>query len=162
MQHSFVGRALELSLMNEAVSAASGSSDLRAFYPDNWRSLFSLQVENLVINNRAWILEKLALSKLDILLAGPFQRRATKALAGVQVDYLIQTRLKTLIVCEVKFLTEVLGREVIEEVEEKLRKIKAPRGFAVMPVLIKFGEVARTVEKEGFFHRILDMGEMLE
>ena len=71
---------------------ASGSSDLRAFYPDNWRSLFSLQVENLVINNRAWILEKLALSEQDILLAGPFQRRATKALAGVQVDYLIQTQ----------------------------------------------------------------------
>jgi len=83
--------------------AASGSSDLRAFYPDNWRSLFSLQVENLVINNRAWILEKLALNEQDILLAGPFQRRATKALAGVQVDCLIQTRLKTLIVCEVKF-----------------------------------------------------------
>jgi hypothetical protein len=58
--------------------------------------------------------------------------------------------------------TAVQGREVIEEVEEKLRRIKAPRGFAVVPVLIKFGEVARTVEKEGFFYRILDMGEMLE
>jgi AAA+ ATPase superfamily predicted ATPase len=142
--------------------AASEVSDLRGFYPDNWRSLFSLQVENLIINNRAWIIEKLALNETDILLAGPFQRRATKALAGVQVDYLIQTRLKTLFVCEVKFSTAILGREVIEEVEEKLQRLKAPRGFAVVPVLIKFGEVARTVEKEGFFYRILDMSEMLE
>jgi hypothetical protein len=115
-----------------------------------------------VFSNRAWIFKKLALTEQDILLAGPFQRRATKALAGVQVDYIIQTRLKTLIVCEVKFSTAVLGREVIEEVEEKLRRIKAPRGFAVVPVLIRFGEVARTVETEGFFYGILDMGEMLE
>jgi hypothetical protein len=142
--------------------AASEVSDLRGFYPDNWRSLFSLQVENLIINNRAWIIEKLALNETDILLAGPFQRRATKALAGVLVDYLIQTRLKTLIFCEVIFSTAILGREVIEEVEEKLQRLKAPRGFAVVPVLIKFGEVARTVEKEGFFYRILDMSEMLE
>ncbi|MEQ1829770.1 MAG: hypothetical protein ABL921_27655 [Pirellula sp.] len=99
--------------------ATSDKSDLRRFYPDNWRSLIALQVENLVINNRNWIWNKLGLEDQDGLCDGPFQQRATKALSGVQVDYMIQTRSKTIFVCEIKFSTGTLGHEVIDEVAEK-------------------------------------------
>lgn len=142
--------------------ATSDKSDLRRFYPDNWRSLIALQVENLVINNRNWIWNKLGLEDQDGLCDGPFQQRATKALSGVQVDYMIQTRSKTIFVCEIKFSTGTLGHEVIDEVAEKVKKIKTPRGFAMLPVLIRFCDLSRSVEDEPFFYRVLDLSEMID
>jgi uncharacterized protein len=52
--------------------------------------------------------------------------------------------------CEVKFRQEVVGSEVIEEVKEKLYRLKLPRGFSCRPVLIHVNGVSEEVVDSGY------------
>ena len=60
------------------------------------------------------------------------------------------------------FDKEVVGTEVIEEVEEKLRRLKLPRGFSCRPVLIHVNGVSEDVVDSGYFARIIDLSELLK
>lgn len=64
-----------------------------------------------------------------------FQNTAARQ-PGCQIDYMVQTRFNTLYVCEVKFAKNPIGPRVIEEMEEKIRRMKVPKRFLIRPVLI--------------------------
>ena len=126
-----------------------------------WDTIMGLQFENLVLNNRYLIKEKLHLSQ-DIVIADNafFQRKTLKA-PGCQIDYLIQTKFNTLFVCEVKFYKKPIGLEIIKEMEEKLRSLTVPRGFSKFPVLIHVNGVQDSVVESGYFSEIIDFTEFL-
>lgn len=46
--------------------------------------------------------------------------------------------------------------------EDKLSKLKLPRGFSAWPVLIHVNGVSEKVEDSGYFTKIIDFGELLE
>ena len=69
----------------------------------NWEIILALQFENLVLKNRAYIKQCLNLKSDDIETDNPFFQRKTLRTPGCQIDYLIQTRFRTLYVCEIKF-----------------------------------------------------------
>jgi hypothetical protein len=120
-----------------------------------------LQFENLVINNALFIFKLLNISLEDILVAGPYFQKAGSRKKAVQIDYLIQTRFRNLYVCEVKFRQGVIGKEVIEEVEEKISSLKTPKGFSCRPVLIHVNGVSEEVVESGFFARIIGFSDLL-
>lgn len=121
-----------------------------------WNSIIGLQFENLVINNKQLIQKHLNLKAEDIINEGPFFQRQTTRQKGCQVDYLIQTRHKTLYACEIKFSRNPLGVDVIQEVKQKLERISMPRGYACHPVLIHMGDVSQTVVEQNYFYAIID------
>lgn len=79
-------------------------------------SVMGLQVENLLINNRVLLLQKLGLPNEQVINEGPYFQSKTQKKLGCQIDYLIQTRFNTLSVVEVNFSSSAVKTSVISEV----------------------------------------------
>ncbi len=129
--------------------------------PQGWFSMMGFQFENLVVSNGPSVCRLLGIPPEDILVAGPFVQKAGARQKGCQVDYLIQTRFRNFFVCEVKFKQDVIGKEVIHEMEEKLASLKYPKGFSCRPVLIHVNGVSEEVVDSGFFASIVDFSDLL-
>jgi len=60
------------------------------------------------------------------------------------------------------FKRRELGAEIIDSMKEKIKALKIPRGYAVVPVLFHIGGVASSVERNGYFYRIIDIADFIE
>lgn len=135
------------------------SSSLTAL--PGWEGMMGLQFENLVVHNRKTLWKLLGLSPEEVVMDGPFFQTSTKRQPGCQIDYLVQTRFNNLYLCEVKFSKNLVSRKVIEEVEEKRKRLKVPRHFSIRPVLIHVNGVDEGVMDEGTFNKVIDFGQVL-
>jgi len=124
-------------------------------------AIMGLQFENLVLNNRGLIWQKLNLYPEDILSNNPYFQRAKLRKKGCQIDYLIQTKSKILYACEIKFSKEEIKAEVIEELSRKIACLALPRGFSVMPVLIHVSGVSEALLEAEYFSHIIDFSAFL-
>ena len=122
-------------------------------------AIISLQVENLLLQNRALLLGSMGISASDCVTDGPYRQTKTLRSKGCQIDYLVQTRTKNLFVCEFKFKRRELGIDIIEEVQEKIERLSTPKGFASVPVLFHLGGVSETVEDKNYFYRVIDISD---
>lgn len=149
---------------------------------DGWETVMGLAFENLVLGNWTQLLEPLHLAAAQVVSAAPWRRagsrraaqgkaergngRKTAAAAtrnedrkGVQVDLLLQTR-RSLCVVEIKRQREI-GREVIDEVAEKVRRIPHRDGMSVRTALVYEGTLAPIVEADGYFDAIVPFRRLL-
>lgn len=126
-----------------------------------WESIMGLQFENLVLNNRPLLWEKLRLNPMEITFENPYFQRQTLKAPGCQIDYLIQTRFGTLYLVEVKFSKDPIGLEIIQEVKAKIHKLTIPRYHSIRPILIHVNGVKDTLIEENFFAQIIDFAEFL-
>lgn len=126
---------------------------------NNWSSIIGLQFENLVLNNLSSIIKKLNISPETLLSASPYFQNETKRQRGCQVDLFIQTKY-TYYLCEIKFKDNI-GREVIDEVMEKIHRITVPNTVSVRPVLICHGNVSSNLVTENFFSHIIHFDDLL-
>jgi AAA+ ATPase superfamily predicted ATPase len=126
-----------------------------------WWSLMGLQFENMVLGNRELIFIKLNIPAREIVSDDPYVQRATKAMKGCQIDYLIQTKLNTLFVCEIKFSRHTIGLEVVHAVQEKIAKLAIPKNFAIMPILIHASAVSDEVIDADYFHSVINFCDFL-
>lgn len=120
-----------------------------------------LQLEQLLLQNRALLLDALGISASDVVSDGPFRQFKTTTQQGCQIDYLVQTTTKNLFVCEFKFKRRELGMDIIEQMQDRVHALKVPRGFASIPVLFHIGGVTSSVATDEYFYRIIDVSEML-
>ena len=126
-----------------------------------WSAIMGLQFENLVLNNRREIQKVLSIDANDIVADGPYFQRKTERSPGCQIDYLIQTKFDSLYFCEVKFSKNEINRNIIDEMREKMKKLKTPKNLSYRPVLIHVNGVHTSVEESGFFSNIISFGELL-
>ena len=150
---------------------------------DGWESVMGLAFENLVLNNWTRLLQPLHLEAAQIMSAAPWRRAGSRAAAagtagrkggrkaarrgargkedrkGVQVDLLLQTR-RSLCVVEIKRRREI-GREVIDEVAEKVRRLPRRDGMSVRTALVYEGALAPIVEADGYFDAIVPFRRLL-
>ena len=126
-----------------------------------WYSIMGLQFENLVLRNREKIWQFLNIRPEDIVADNPYFQRKTSQQEGVQVDYLIQTRFNTIYAIEVKLSRDPIGSSIIQECAEKLRRLKLPRHFSIVPVIIHVSGVQDSVLDSRFFSHVIDFGEFL-
>jgi hypothetical protein len=127
-----------------------------------WDAVMGLQFENLVLKNPGYVWQQCRLSPSEIAQDGPFFQTRTRSRRGCQIDYLIQSRYGPLYLCEIKFRRAPLGMGVVKEVEEKRKRLKAPRHCSVIPVLIHAGGVTESVQHSDFFAHIVDFSGTLE
>ena len=116
-----------------------------------------LQLEALLLQNRSLIAQKLGISPVDIVRSGPYRQFKTSTQQGCQIDYLIQTKTNGLFICEFKFKKREISSEIIHEIQEKISRLKAPKGFARIPVLLHLSGVTDSVTTSDFFYRIIDI-----
>jgi hypothetical protein len=128
---------------------------------ENWDAVMGLQFENLVVNNYGELIPHLHLSDVLLTSAAPYRKQPvpSKRLKGCQIDLLIQSR-RTLYVIEVKRKNEI-GREVIAEVDEKIRRLKRPPNVSVRTALVYDGHLAPIVEADGYFDAIIPFHKLL-
>lgn len=61
---------------------------------------------------------------------------------------------------EVKRRNE-LGHEVVDEIEEKVARIRRPRGVSMKTALVYDGHLAKTVEADGYFDAVIDIRDVM-
>lgn len=127
--------------------------------PD-WYSIMGLQFENLVLNNLSVIIQLLDITPESIYSAAPYFQNKTKLNFGCQVDLLIQTKF-TNYICEIKFRKKI-GVEIIQEVIQKIERLKIPKTISLRPVLIYQGEISKNVIQANFFSQIISFETLLE
>lgn len=128
----------------------------------SWESIMGLQFENLVVHNRKILWEMIGVLPEEVVMDGPFFQNHTKRQPGCQIDYMIQTRFHTLYVCEIKFSKNLIGKKIIEEMEEKRKRLKMPRHFSLRPVLIHVNGVEEAVLDERYFDKVIDFSQLLK
>ena len=128
----------------------------------NWSTIIGLQLENLVLQNRYLIKQALGITPDMVVSDNPYFQRKTSKQAGCQIDYLIQTRFNTLIVCEIKYTKNMIKLDIIDEIKQKMQRLTKPKNFSCVPVLIHFGELHEAVEESGFFVKIINFEKYLQ
>ena len=113
------------------------------------------------MNNYRDILAPLHLENVIVNSAAPFTQRATKSKGdGLQIDLLVQTNMSICVV-EIKRRAHI-GREIIDEVREKCRRLRHQTGVSVRTALVFDGELVRSVEADGFFDAIVPIRSLLK
>ncbi len=130
--------------------------------PTSWLSIMGLQFENLVLNNLPKVIELLRIPPNEVVAAGQYLQTKTKTRDKCQIDLLIQTKYSQLYVCEIKFSKTELGKEVVNEMTEKIRRLEKPRGFSCRPVLFHVNGVEDSLVETEFFSSIIDFSELLQ
>lgn len=125
-----------------------------------WWVMLGLQFENLVLNNRKEIHTLLGIRAEDIISENPFFQRKTSKCPGCQIDYMVQTKFNTLYVCEIKFSKNIIGLEIIGEMEEKIKRLKRPKSYSIRPVLIHVNGVSDEVEESSYFSGIINFSSL--
>lgn len=126
-----------------------------------WSTMMGLQFENLILNNRHRIHKVLGIRPEDIVVDNPFFQTKTTRREACQIDYLIQTRLKTLFACEIKFSRNEIKLDIIKTMQDKLKKLSLPKGFACLPVLIHVHDVQDSVLDANYFFKVIDARDWL-
>ena len=128
---------------------------------DGWESVMGLQFENLVMANLGDIVGMLGLGSAQITSAAPFRRAASAdgSRKGVQIDLLIQTR-RSVCLVEIKRRREI-GREIIDEMAEKVDALPRRKGISVKTALIYEGYLAPIVEADGYFDALIPFRRLL-
>jgi AAA+ ATPase superfamily predicted ATPase len=127
-----------------------------------WEGIMGLQFENLVVHNFKALWKILNISGEEVIMDGPFFQTSTVRHPGCQIDYMIQTRFHTLYVCEVKFSKDLISKKIIEEMEKKIKRLKAPKRFSIRPVLIHVNGVEESVLDQGYFDKVIDFSQLLK
>lgn len=127
-----------------------------------WHTMMGLQFENLILSNRRCIHQALAINPEDIVSDNPFFQNPTSKQRGCQIDYMIQTKFDTLYVCEIKFSKHPVGMEVMNELQQKIERLKRPKGFSCRPVLIHVNGVSEDIKESDYFASIIDMSEFFD
>lgn len=130
--------------------------------PQGWDSIIGLQFENMILskNNRAKIYELLGIPFDSIIHANPFFQTQTIRRQGCQIDFLIQTKEGTLYICEIKFKKDEVGSSVIEEMKEKINRLKRKRYMSCRPVLIHVNGVSESIKKSDYFVKVIDFSDL--
>jgi uncharacterized protein len=125
-----------------------------------WDTIMGLQFENLVISNRDPLLRLLGLGSTSVLNAAPYFQGKTLRHEGCQVDLLLRTR-KSLYVVEIK-LRSTIPRICIHEVQEKVRRLKLPKGTPCRTVLVYHGDLDPGIEDEDYFDYLVPFERLFE
>ena len=144
------------------VIAEGGFDQLPLSTMPGFETHMGLQLEVLLLQNRPLLLQKLGISPVDIVRSGPYRQTKTTTQKGCQIDYLIQTKTNNLFICEFKFKRREIDSDIISEMQDKISRLKTPKGFAKIAVLFHLSGVTSAVATRSYFYRIIDIVDFLE
>ena len=126
---------------------------------NGWDSILGLQFENLILNHVNDLFPHLGLEKSLVLSAAPYVQNATKRNEGCQIDLLLRTE-RTLMVVEIKRQREI-RHEVVDEVAEKVKKLRYDKGLSVRTALVYDGRLSASVPADRYFDFIVPAEALL-
>ena len=125
-----------------------------------WESDKGFQFENLVANHAMALIPHLHLEGTTIRSAAPFVLKGKRGeKRGVQIDLLIQTSRLAYIV-EVKRRFRI-GREIEQEISDKVAAFPKRRGISIRTALVYEGELDEAVARSGAFDIIVPFSRLV-
>ena len=124
-----------------------------------WHTIIGLQFENLVYNSRHELLSLLGLDSTTIMNYSPFFQNATQRKKACQIDLLIRTK-SALYIVETK-VREKIDASVIDEVREKIIRLKVPKSLAVRSALVYQGELEPSLKDSDYFDHLITFKQLL-
>ena len=125
-----------------------------------WDVQLGYQFENLVVNHVCDLFRHLGIERSLVLSAAPYVQRGTKRGEGCQIDLLVQTR-RTVYVVEIKRRREI-GAEIMDEVAEKVKRLKVAAGVSVRTALVYDGRLSPRIEAEHGFDVLVPANRLLQ
>ena len=126
-----------------------------------WEAVLGLQFENLVLNNAARLAPLVGFDSALLLSAAPWRKvEKGNAGSGVQIDLLYQTQ-RAACVVEIKRRREI-GSEIVDEVARKVKRLPLRSGMSVRTALVYDGELAPSVEADGWFDFLIPASHLFE
>ena len=122
-----------------------------------WNTIMGLQFENLILNRVMDFKSELHLDGAIVRSAAPYR---VKGKGGAQIDLMIQTD-EVLYVIEVK-RRKIIKTGIVDEVRQKLAKLKKPRSISFRKGLIYAGELSPAVKRNGFFDAVVNVDTLLD
>ena len=126
---------------------------------NGWDSILGLQFQNMILNHVTDLFPHLGLEQSLVLSAAPYVQNQTKRNRGCQIDLLIRTE-RMLMVVEIKRRKQI-GHDVIDEVEEKVRRLRFDRRLSVRTAIVYAGELVASVPAERYFDFIVPADRLL-
>lgn len=126
-----------------------------------WDSIIGFQLESLLLANREFLFQALGLDPSTIHCDNPFIQTPTTRRKGCQIDYLIQMKTNTFIICEFKFSKNELNSSILNELKDKSKTLSIPRGFGKALALFHIGGISQKVEESPLLYRIVDLRDLL-
>ncbi len=127
-----------------------------------WDSIMGFQLESLLLANREFLFQMLGIDPSVVVRDNPFIQTPTTRNKGCQIDYLIQTKMNTVIICEFKFSKNELSSSVLNELKEKSEALAVPSGFGKAIALFHIGGVSSKIEESPLLYRVIDLKDWLE
>ena len=125
---------------------------------EEWNAVKGFAFENLIVNHYGELLPYLHLGESHVYSAAPYRKNGSKG-KGLQIGLLIQTR-RSQCVVEIK-RKNTIGRGIVDEVAEKIRRLKHAPDSSVRAALVYEGELAETVPADGYFDAIIPFRRLL-
>lgn len=124
-----------------------------------WNTILGYQFEALVLNNLLLLMRHAHVDRTLLDSCAPFLHKGSEPGEGFQVDLLMKSR-HALYVVEIK-RRDRIGESVVDEVREKIRKIRVGRGMSVFPILVYTGDLSKRVSSDGFFSAVISAEDLL-
>ena len=125
---------------------------------EEWNAVKGFAFENLIVNHYGELLPYLHLGESHVYSAAPYRKNGPKG-KGLQIDLLIQTR-RSQCVVEIK-RKNTIGRGIVDEVAEKVRRLKHAPDSSVRAALVYDGDLAETVPADGYFDAIIPFRRLI-
>ena len=125
-----------------------------------WDTIMGLQFENLIHQNLDVVLRKIGLENIPVLNAGPYAQTQTQRRKPCQIDLLIRSK-QAIYVFETKF-RRTIRKTVVEEVKEKVARMKLPHSLSIRTGLIYEGELEDGIREADYFDCLIRFGDLLE
>lgn len=117
-----------------------------------WNSWLGFAFENFCIKNAIYLAELMGFGD-QVLQWGPFFQQGD---TRFQIDLVYVRQDRVITVCEIKYHTEKIGVEIVNEMERKCKLIQIPRGYTLEKALIsRFGPDDSLKTLKYFHHSIL-------
>lgn len=126
-----------------------------------WDSIMGFQLESLLLTNREFLFQMLGIDPSTVVCDNPFIQTSTTRRRGCQIDYLIQTKMNSLIICEFKFSKNELSSSILTELKEKYETLLVPKGFGKALALFHIGGVSAKIEESPLLYRVVDLRDFL-
>jgi hypothetical protein len=139
-----------------------GENLFRAIAGSSIQQYYGHAFERLCEDGMDAILERLDVALADIIEMGPFFQQSRSQQGGLQIDWMIVRRDSVWTVLEIKYSAFPQGRQVIHDVERKIKRLGVPSGVSIEPALVSASGVTSAVERDGFFNRVIDLAELVE
>ena len=127
---------------------------------DGWNAVMGLQFENLVVNHYPELLPHLHLGGAVLTSAAPYRKFGRRDRnQGCQVDLLLQAA-NMLYFIETKRCRRI-EPSIVGEVDEKVKRVSRPDGVSARAALVYDGELALSVEADGYFDAVVPFRKLL-